>query len=128
VSAREVIESFWAAMAANDWDAAAALFADDATIDWPCSGERIQSPAAWAEVQRRYPAAGRWRFDVHRLVVVGDVAVSEATVTDGEQSARVVAFSEIDGDRIARHVEYWPEAYEPPAWRADLAQRVQGLP
>ena len=98
MSAREVIESFWAAMAANDWDAAAALFADDATIDWPCSGERIQSPGAWAEVQRRYPAAGRWRFDVHRLVVVGDVAVS------------------------------WPEAYEPPAWRADLAQRVQGLP
>jgi limonene-1,2-epoxide hydrolase len=122
------MESFWAAMAANDWDAAAALFTDDVTIDWPCSGELISSPGAWAEIQRRYPAAGRWRFDVHRLVVEGQTAVSEATVTDGEQSARVVAFSEVDGDRIAHHVEYWPEAYEPPAWRSDLAQRVEGLP
>jgi SnoaL-like domain len=59
VSAREVVESFWAAMSANDWDAAAALFSDHATIDWPCSGERMASPEAWAEVQRRYPAAGQ---------------------------------------------------------------------
>jgi ketosteroid isomerase-like protein len=128
VSAREVVESFWAAMAANDWDAAAGLFADDATIEWPCSGERFASPAAWAEVQRRYPAAGRWRFDVHRLVIEGDVAVSEATVSDGEQEARVIAFSEVDGDRIARQVEYWPEAYEPPAWRRDLTQSVAPIP
>jgi ketosteroid isomerase-like protein len=127
VSPREVVESFWAAMAANDWDRAAALFADDATIDWPCSGERMASPEAWAEVQRRYPAAGQWRFDVHRLLVDGDVAVSEASVTDGKQTARVIAFSEVDGDRIARQVEYWPEPYGPPRWRAGLVEPGPGL-
>jgi ketosteroid isomerase-like protein len=127
VSTREVVESFWAAMAANDWDAAAALFADDATVEWPCSSERMASPGAWAEVQRRYPAAGRWRFEVHRLLVDGDLAVSEATVSDGEQTARVIAFSEVDGDRIARQVEYWPEPYEPLSWRADLVEPGPGL-
>jgi hypothetical protein len=115
-------------MRSNDWDAAAALFSDDATIEWPCSGERFADPTAWAEVQRRYPAAGRWRFDVHRLVVEGQVAVSEATVSDGEVSARVIALSEVGGDRITRQVEYWPEAYEPPAWRRDLTVRGEGLP
>jgi limonene-1,2-epoxide hydrolase len=128
VSAREVVESFWAAMAANDWDAAAQLFVDDAAIEWPCSGERMRSPDAWAEVQRRYPTTGRWSFDVHRLVVDGDVAVSEATVTDGEQTARVIVFSEISGDRIKRQVEYWPDAYEPQEWRADLVKPGPGLP
>ena len=122
------MESFWAAMAANDWDAAARQFADDATIDWPCSGERMRSPQSWAEVQRRYPAAGRWAFDVHRLLVDGDVAVSEVTVSDGEQRARVIAFSEVQGDRIARQIEYWPDSYAPPGWRADLVEPGPGLP
>src|SRR5262249_35836911 len=54
---REVVESFWRAMAANDWDAAAAHLADGFVVDWPCSGERFTSREAYAEVQRRYPAA-----------------------------------------------------------------------
>src|ERR671930_23764 len=58
MAAREVVEAFWAAMRANDWDAAAAHFADGFLVDWPCSGERITSRADYAEIQRRYPAAG----------------------------------------------------------------------
>jgi ketosteroid isomerase-like protein len=83
--ARDVVESFWAAMRANDWDRAAALFADDAVIEWPCSGERMKGP-------------------------------------------RAVAFSDVAGERIARQVEYWPEAYEPPAWRADFVERIEPIP
>ena len=52
-------------------------------------------------MQARYPTnTGRWSFDVHRLVADGDTVVSEVTVTDGEQSARVVAFSDIDGEQV----------------------------
>ena len=41
-------------------------------------------------MQPRYPTnTGRWSFDVHRIVADGDVVVSEVTVTDGEQAARV---------------------------------------
>ena len=50
---------------------------------------------------------------MHRIVADGDTVVSEVTVTDGEQSARVVAFSDIDRDHIVRQVEYWPTAYDP---------------
>jgi limonene-1,2-epoxide hydrolase len=128
MAARAVVESFWEAMRANDWQAAAAHFAPDAVIEWPCSGERIKGPAAWAEIQARYPAAGRWTFDVHRLVGDGDSAVSEVTVSDGERPARVVAFSEVEGEAIVRQIEYWPEAYEPAEWRADLVERIQPVP
>jgi limonene-1,2-epoxide hydrolase len=128
MAARAVVESFWEAMRANDWQAAAAHFATDAVIEWPCSGERIKGPAAWAEIQARYPAAGRWTFDVHRLVGDGDSAVSEVTVSDGERPARVVAFSEVEGEAIVRQIEYWPDAYEPAEWRADLVERIQPVP
>jgi len=129
VSTRTVIESFWEAMEANDWDAAAALFADDASIEYACSGERIKSPQAWAEIQRQYPVEGRWHFAVHRVLVDGGAAVSEATVTDdGEQANRVIAFSEVEGDRITRQVEYWPDAYEPPTGRAHLVDRIDPIP
>jgi limonene-1,2-epoxide hydrolase len=126
--ARDLVESFWEAMRANDWDAAAGHFAAEAVIEWPCTGERMRSPAAWAEVQARYPAAGRWTFDLHRLVADGSTAVSECTVTDGEQAARVVAITEVEGDEIVRHTEYWTLAYEPADWRADLVERIEPVP
>lgn len=123
MTTREVVESFWSAMTTNDWQRAAAHLADDCVVDWPCSGERI-SREHFAEIQARYPAAAEWRFDLHRLIVEGDVAVTELTVTDGERSARAIVFSEVADDSIIRQVEYWPEAYEPPAWRADLVERL----
>ena len=128
MAAREVVEAFWAAMRANDWDAAAAHFANGFLVDWPCSGERITSRADYAEIQRRYPAAGRWKFDVHRLVAEGDLVVTELTVTDGAVSARAIFISEVAGDRIVRQLEYWPEAYEPPAWREGLTERIDPVP
>jgi hypothetical protein len=116
-------------MQANDWSRAADHLAEDCVIDWPCSGERIIGRKDFAEIQARYPTnTGRWTFDVHRLVVEDNVAVSEATVSDGEQAARVVAFSVLAGDRIAHQVEYWPTAYDPPPGREDLTRPGDRVP
>jgi limonene-1,2-epoxide hydrolase len=125
----EVVEGFWAAMQRNDWEGAAALFVEGIEIDWPCSAERIVGRADFVAVQERYPTTtGRWNFVVHRLVSDGRTTVSEVTVTDGVQTARVVAFSDVVDDQIVRQVEYWPTAYEPPADRAHLVQRILPLP
>ena len=127
MSTRAVVDSFWAAMKANDWEGAAEHLSKNCVVDWPCSGERIRREH-FAEIQARYPAAGEWRWELHRLIVEGDVAVTELSVTDGEQAARAIVFSEVVCDRIARQVEYWPEAYEPAAWRADLVERIERVP
>jgi limonene-1,2-epoxide hydrolase len=120
-----VVERFWAAMQRNDWAAAADVFAPEITIDWPCSGERIVGRANFVAIQERYPTStGRWVFDLHRLVSEGRTTVSEVTVSDGVQSAVVIAFSDVADGRIVRQVEYWPTAYEPPADRADLIERI----
>lgn len=114
----------------NDWRRAASFLASDCRIDWPCTGERFIGSAAYVEVQEQYPTStGRWSFDVHRVVSDGDTVVSEVTVTDGEQSARVVAFSTFEGDRVVRQVEYWPIAYDPPPGRDHLVtERIAPVP
>ncbi len=126
---REVVKAFWAAMQDNDWDRAAGHLAEGCVIDWVCSGERILGRKDFVAVQVRYPTAtGRWHFTIHRLVVDGELAVSEVTVTDGEQSARLVAFSVVQGEQIVQQTEYWPVPYDPPFDRADLTQPIQRIP
>jgi limonene-1,2-epoxide hydrolase len=129
MSSRDLVSAFWVAMQANDWDKAATYLAPECVIDWPCSGERIVGRSDFARLQASYPTnTGRWYFDVHRLVADGDVVASEVTVTDGEQSARVVAFSELEGGHIARQIEYWPTAYEPLPGREDLTRPIDRVP
>lgn len=128
-SARDIVDSFWAAMQANDWRRAADHLTPGCVIDWPCSGERIVGRDHFVAIQERYPTnTGQWTFDVHRIVAEGSTVVSEATVTDGEQSAVVVAFSEIDGDHITRQVEYWTTAYDPMPGREDLTTPIERVP
>jgi limonene-1,2-epoxide hydrolase len=129
VTSREIVESFWAAMQDNDWERAAGHLAESCAIDWPCSGERIVGRDDFAALQARYPTkTGRWTFDVHRIVAEGDLVVSEVTTTDGEQSARVVAFSILADGRISQQVEYWPMPYDPRPGRSDLTQAIARIP
>jgi limonene-1,2-epoxide hydrolase len=129
VSSRARVESFWAAMQANDWHRAAAHFTPDCVIDWPCSGERIVGRENFAAIQAHYPTnTGRWSFDLHRLVAEDGIVVSEVTVTDGEQAARLVAFSILDGSQIAHQIEYWPVPYDPQPGREGLTQPIARIP
>ncbi|MHB1930671.1 MAG: nuclear transport factor 2 family protein [Acidimicrobiales bacterium] len=129
MSSRELISAFWTAMQANDWARAAGYLAPECVIDWPCSGERIVGRTDFAAVQARYPTGtGWWSFDVHRIVADGDTVVSEVTVSDGEQSARVVAISDIDGEQVVHQIEYWPTAYDPLPGREDLTLPTERIP
>jgi limonene-1,2-epoxide hydrolase len=128
-TSRQLLEQFWRAMQENDWTKASGFLAPECAIDWPCSGERILGPANFAAIQAGYPTrTGRWSFEIHRIVEDGRTVVSEVTVSDGEQSARVIAFSEIEGDHIAHQVEYWPIPYDPMPGREGLTQRIERIP
>lgn len=129
MSSRELVREFWAAMQANDWHKAATYLTPNCVIDWPCSGEQIVGRSDFVSIQARYQTnTGRWSFDVHRLVADGDVVVSEITVTDGEQSPRLVAFSELEAGHIARQTEYWPLGYDPLPGREDLTRPIDRIP
>jgi len=124
-ASRRVVEHFWAAMQSNDFRAAGDLLHDDFVLDWPQSGERIRGRDNFVAVNEQYPAAGRWRFEVQRLVADAGMVATDVTVTDGVQVARAITFSELRDARIARQTEYWPDPFEAAAWRGQWVERIE---
>ena len=129
VAASSLVAEFWRRMASNDFESVGELLADDFVLDWPQSGERFRGADRFVRMNREYPAHGPWAFRVHRVVDGGPrEAVSDVAVTDGVQQARVVSFFDCDpvAARVRRIVEFWPEPYPAPAWRAHLAEPAEG--
>lgn len=116
--AEDVVRSFWTAMETNDFFAAAEWLAEDYTLTWPQSGEVMRGRQAFGRVNTDYPAAGRWRFNLRRLVVAGDEVVTEVGVTDGDMIATVLTFHSVRDGKIVEHREFWPDPMPAPAWRA----------
>lgn len=122
---RQVVARFWETMQTNDFRAAAELLDEAFVLEWPQSGERIRGRASFIAVNERYPAAGPWRFSVHRLLADGPEVATDVSVTDGALWARALTFSTVRGGLIVRQVEYWPDPYEAPAWRAAWVERLE---
>lgn len=124
---KQVVENYWAAMQTNDFKRAADLLHDDYLLEWPQSAERIRGRANFVAVNENYPAHGRWEFTVHQVIAEGDRVVSDVDVTDGVVKGRVITFSTVREGRIVYQVEFWPEAYEAPDWRAQWVERIENL-
>ena len=118
----QIVERFWRTMQTNDFKAAAELLHDDYVLEWPQSGERIRGRANFAAFNENYPAHGRWMFTIHRLVAEGNEVVSNVAVTDGVVSARAITFSTIRDEKIVHQVEFWPDPFDPPAWRVEWVE------
>jgi ketosteroid isomerase-like protein len=121
---KQVVQAFWAAMQTNDFKRAGELLHDEYVLEWPQSGERIHGRANFVAVNENYPAHGRWEFTIHRLLAEGDEVVSDVGVTDGVVQARVVTFSTVRDGRILRQTEFWPDPFEPAAWRAQWVEKM----
>lgn len=122
-TSQQVVERFWAVMQTNDFHAAGDLLHDDYVLEWPQSGERIRGRENFVAINMQYPASGRWNFAVHLILANGDQAVSDVSVTDGVISARAITFSIISDGKILRQVEFWPDSFEAPAWRAQWVEK-----
>ena len=121
---KQVLESFWKTMATNDFYAASQLLHDDYILEWTQSGERIRGRDNFAAINTFYPAKGKWTFKINHIAADGDVVVTDVSVSDGKRQDRVVTFSTIRDGKIWRQVEFWPEPFEAPAWRAQWVEKI----
>jgi ketosteroid isomerase-like protein len=117
-----IIRQFWTLMASNDFHATAAVLADDFTLEWPQSGERIRGAHKFAEMNAQYPAHGRWTFRIDALIADQTHAVSEVAVSDGVVHARAISFFTVNGGKISAIREYWPDPFPAPSNRAHLVE------
>lgn len=111
------IHALWQAVAAQDREALAGFFTEDAVVLWPNSGERF-SLADYLRANCDYP--GQWRGQVEQIGQDGGVSVTR--VWDAEEHTfRVVSFYRWRGERIERMEEYWGDVGPAPDWRRELS-------
>ncbi len=112
-------------MATNNFQAVAAVLAQDFVLEWPQSNERIRGAANFTQLNTEYPAQGPWVFTINRIVGNGEAAVSDVSVTDGVQRARAISFFTVEDGKISSMVEFWPEPYEAPFDRTKFVERIE---
>ena len=121
---KQIVERFWAAMQTNDFKAVGEFLHDDFILEWPQSGERIRGRTNFVAINEHYPAHGRWEITIHRIIGEGDEVVSDVGVTDGAIIGRAITFSTIRDGKILHQTEFWPDPYEPAAWRAGWVEKI----
>ncbi len=130
----EVVRAFWERIQARDWAGVGAVLAPDVVVEWPATGERLHGRDAVVGVNRAYPEG--WSIRIVRLVQDGDPSAAGTVVSEVEVPHEgigvfaVASFWHVEGGLITRAREYWVQCAgeEPPAWRAELAQRYDGRP
>ena len=124
MDSKQLIEAFWKRMESNDFYAVADLLHDEFTLEWHQSGELIRGRENFAKINTAYPANGKWRFNINSIVAEGDIVVTDVSVTDGVVKDRVITFSTIRDEKIWKQVEFWPEPFAAPEWRAQWVEKI----
>ena len=121
-AAAELAREFWRLMGTNDFQSVTAILAEDFVLEWPQTKEIIWGGERFARMNEEYPAHGRWRFTINRLVGDETEAVSDVTVTDGVRTDRAITFFTVVRGKVTRIVEFWPEPSSPATNRAHLTE------
>ena len=121
---RQILENFWAAMETNDFYAASQLLHEEYSLEWPQSGERILGRENFAAINTNYPAAGKWHFEINQIVAEDNMVVTDVSVTEGRITGRAITFSTIKDEKIWKQVEFWPNPFEAPTWRAQWVKKL----
>ena len=122
--ALQLVEQFWSLMMTNNFRSVGSLMSDEFVLEWPQSGERIRGRDNYAAMNEEYPAHGRWRFTVNRIVGNDLEAVSDVSVSDGVQNARVISFFTVADGLIVKMLEFWPEDFPAPENRKHLVEKI----
>ncbi|HNK63729.1 MAG TPA: nuclear transport factor 2 family protein [Anaerolineales bacterium] len=121
---RQLLELFWQKMESNDFYAVAELLHDGFILEWPQSGERIRGRENFAKINTAYPTDGKWHFVINHILAEGDSVMTDVSVTDGKLHDRALTFSTIRDGKIWKQVEFWPEPFKAPEWRAPWVEKI----
>jgi ketosteroid isomerase-like protein len=92
------------------------VFADDALLEYPQSGERVRGRANIRAVEESYPALPK--VTIRRKVVVGDLGVVKSDLDYQGKPYQEVSIFDFQDGKIVRLTQYFPEPFEAPESRA----------
>jgi hypothetical protein len=120
---REALNRHWQASAAGDADTEHDIYDDDATCDYPQSGERILGRGNLQALRSHHPGKPSG-FNVRRILGNGDLWITEYTITYQERSSYTVSIMELRDGKVVHETQYFADPFEAPAWRSQLVQRI----
>ena len=113
---QELIASHFAA-AGKDEVAAGEIFADEAVIEWPQSGERIRGKQQIIAMHEAAPFAVD--IAIRRTIGNGDLWVTESTIRyDGERPTKAAFIMEFRDGKVFRETDYFGEPFAPAEYRS----------
>ena len=122
---RAALMRHWEASDAGDFEAEHAIYAEDAVLDYPQSGERIRGRRTIQE--SRFLQPNRKRFTVRRIIGGGDLWITEYISTYDGAPSFVVSIMEFRDGRVARETQYFADGFEPGPSRAHLVERADAI-
>ncbi|MGW6691421.1 nuclear transport factor 2 family protein [Streptomyces sp. NPDC054961] len=122
----KVVAQLWERIEARDWDGVAALIAEDAVIEWPVSGERIVGRDNFLAVISDDDYTDESTVDVLRILVDGDLVVTEVEIPQDHVVYRAVSWWTVRDGEIVGAREYWTSPGQDPAprWRAGYVEPI----
>jgi ketosteroid isomerase-like protein len=117
---RAAIERHWAASQAGDEATEHAIYADDAVLEYPQSGEQFHGRANIQGQRGHHPA--RREFVVRRVRGSGNLWISELVISyDGKPYDTVSIMEFRAAGAVVRETQYFAEPFAAAAWRAQWA-------
>ena len=121
---RAAIEEHWQASERGDNETEHAVYAADAILDYPQSGERFQGRATISAQRGGHPASRH--FTVIRISGGGNLWVSECIITYDGVPTYSVSIMEFTDDLVTHETQYFADPFPAPASRAAIAEKIPG--
>ncbi len=126
IRTRGAIEDHWRASECGDDEAEHAIYAVDAILDYPQSGERFRSRATISAQRGGHPASRH--FTVLRIVGSADLWVSECVITYDGVPTYSVSVMEFADHAVAHETQYFADTFPAPSSRTALAEPMPDRP
>jgi hypothetical protein len=121
---RAALVEHWQASERGDTEAEHAIYAADAILDYPQSGERFRGRATISAQRGGHPASRH--FTVLRIVGSLNLWVSECVITYDGVPTYSVSIMEFADEHVVHETQYFADPFGAPAWRTAIAEPMPG--
>jgi hypothetical protein len=119
---RARIERHWAASERGDIDAEHAIYAAEAILDYPQSGERFKGRSKIQAQRGEHPAERH--FTIRRILGGGNLWVSECVITYDGVPTYSLSVMEITDGLVTHETQYFADPFPAAPGRAALAEPI----
>ena len=122
VRTRDRVAEHWRASERGDIEAEHAIYAANAVLDYPQSGERFRGRANIQAQRGGHPA--KRHFTIRRISGIGNLWVSECIITYDGVPSFSVSIMEFTEGYVTHETQYFGDKFEAASWRAPLAEPI----